>query len=142
MAWRSDDYERALGSVADATRIAYRRDIEQFIDWVQRSRVTAPDQVTPLLLRRYLAFLTTKGAAKRTIARRASGLRRYFAWAVRQGLIASDPTPRLHAPSGDGRLPRVLRADELTALLDDRPATTAGDSSERRARDDAVLELL
>ena len=142
MTWRSDDYERALGSLAEATRIAYRREIEQFIDWVGRSGITAPDQVTPLVLRRYLAFLTTKGAAKRTIARRASGLRRYFAWAVRQGMIANDPTARLHAPSGDGRLPRVLRVDELTALLDERPATTAGDSPERRARDDAVLELL
>lgn len=142
MAWRSDDYERALGSLAETTRVAYRRDLDQFVDWVQRSRITDPDQVTPLLLRRYLAFLTTKGAAKRTIARRASGLRRYFAWALHQGMIAADPTARLHAPSGDGRLPRVLRADELSALLDERPATTSDDPPERRALDDAVLELL
>ena len=142
MAWRSDDYERALGSLAETTRVAYRRDLDQFVDWVQRSRVTDPDEVTPLLVRRYLAFLTTKGAAKRTIARRASSLRRYFAWALRQGMIAADPTRRLHAPSGDGRLPRVLRADELSALLDERPATTSDDRPERRARDDAVLELL
>mgnify|MGYP001821698449 FL=1 len=142
MAWRSVDFERALGSLAETSRVAYRRDLEQFVDWVQRSRVTDPDEVTPLLVRRYLAFLTTKGAAKRTIARRASSLRRYFAWALRQGMIAADPTRRLHAPSGDGRLPRVLRADELSALLDERPATTSDDRPERRARDDAVLELL
>jgi site-specific recombinase XerD len=128
--------------VAPSTRVAYRRDVQQFVEWAERGSVSVPDQVTPLLLRRYLAFMTAKGAARRTIARRASGLRRYFDWALRQGLIATDPTLRLHAPSGDGRLPRVLRADELTALLDDRPAATTADSPERRARDDAVLELL
>ena len=142
VAWRIDEYERGLGSVAPSTRVAYRRDVEQFLEWVARGGITTPEQVTPLLLRRYLAFMTTKGAARRTIARRASGLRRYFDWALRQGMVATDPTLRLHAPSGDGRLPRVLRADELSALLDERPASTAGDDPARRARDDAVLELL
>ena len=142
VAWRIDDYERALGSVAASTRVAYRRDVRQFAEWAARSGVTSPDQVTPLLLRRYLAFMTTAGAARRTIARRASGLRRYFDWALRRGMVATDPTVRLHAPGGDGRLPRVLRADELTALLDERSAATADDRPDRRARDDAVLELL
>jgi site-specific recombinase XerD len=142
VAWRIDEYERGLGSVAPSTRVAYRRDVQQFVEWAARGGVVTPDQVTPLLLRRYLAFMTTKGAARRTIARRASGLRRYFDWAVRQGMVANDPTLRLHAPSGDGRLPRVLRADELSTLLDERPASTAGDDPARRARDDAVLELL
>ncbi len=142
VAWRIDDYERALGSVAPSTRVAYRRDVQRFAEWAARGGVTTPDQVSPVLLRRYLAFMTTTGAARRTIARRASGLRRYFDWALRQRMVDTDPTARLHAPSGDGRLPRVLRADELTALLDERPATTAGDSPARRARDDAILELL
>ncbi len=142
VAWRIDDYDHALGSVAASTRVAYRRDVRGFAEWAGRGGVTAPDQVTPLLLRRYLAFMTTTGAARRTIARRASGLRRYFDWALRQGMVATDPTARLHAPSGDGRLPRVLRADELTALLDERSAATADDGPDRRARDDAVLELL
>lgn len=142
VAWRIDEYERGLGSVAPSTRVAYRRDVRQFVEWAARGGVTTPDQVTPLLLRRHLAFMTTKGAARRTIARRASGLRRYFDWALRQGMVVTDPTMRLHAPSGAGRLPRVLRADELSTLLDERPASTAGDDPARRARDDAVLELL
>ena len=45
------------------------------------------------------------------------------------------------APRGDGRLPRVLRQDELTTLLDDPPARTREDAPAIRARDDAVLEL-
>ena len=70
-----------------------------------------------------------------------STLRRYFRWATRRGLVAADPSARLSAPRGDGRLPRVLKQDELTALLDD-PSVRAGDDPVRRTRDDAVLELL
>ncbi len=142
MSWRIDDYELALGSLAASTRAAYRRDIVHLVEWAGRSGVVGPDHVTPLLLRRYLAYLTTTGSARRTIARRASGLRRYFQWALREALVAADPTLRLHAPSGEGRLPRVLRAEELTTLLDDGGAVVAADEPGRRARDDAVLELL
>ena len=46
------------------------------------------------------------------------------------------------APRGDGRLPRVLRQDELVTLLDDPPAAIADDDPDVRIRDDAVLELL
>ena len=34
VAWRIDEYERGLGSVAPSTRVAYRRDVEQFVEWV------------------------------------------------------------------------------------------------------------
>ncbi|MEZ5141327.1 MAG: tyrosine-type recombinase/integrase [Acidimicrobiales bacterium] len=43
---------------------------------------------------------------------------------------------------GDGRLPRVLRDEEVTRLLDDPPRTPGDEDPCRRARDDAVLEIL
>jgi site-specific recombinase XerC len=61
---------------------------------------------------------------------------------ARTGAIAGDPAAGLSAPSGDGRLPRVLRSDELTALLDQPPAVVDDDPPEVRLRDDAVIELL
>jgi site-specific recombinase XerD len=48
----------------------------------------------------------------------------------------------LSAPSGDGRLPRVLRDDELHVLLDAPGAGVDGDPTGVRLRDDAVLEIL
>jgi site-specific recombinase XerD len=69
-------------------------------------------------------------------------LRRYFAWLARTGVVASDPARGLSAPKGESRLPRVLRPDELTSLLDDPPAAVDLDAEPVRWRDDAVLELL
>lgn len=140
MAWRVDDFVQSLTASAQNTVLAYRRDVEHFTEWAGRSGVEGPETVERLLLRRYLAYLTTLGFAKRSIARHASALRRYFAWARRRGLIAADPSTGLRAPNGEGRLPRVLGADELETLLD---APAAEDEPVwRRLRDDAVLELL
>jgi site-specific recombinase XerD len=91
-------------------------------------------------LRRYLSFLTTREYARRSIARKSAALRRYFQWLVRAGHLDVDPTVGLQARGGDGRLPRVLDARDLDALLDG--AVPEDEPDWRRRRDDAVLELL
>jgi len=91
-------------------------------------------------IRRYLAFLTTRDYARRSIARKTASLRRYFRWLVRAGVLAADPTIGVHASAGEGRLPRVLDASDVAALLDSPPP--ADEAPWRRRMDDAVLELL
>jgi site-specific recombinase XerD len=141
--WRLDEFTASLTAAAPATIAAYRRDIEGFATWAERSDVAGPEQVDRQVLRRYLGFLATERRARRTIARKATSLRRYFGWLRRVGVIAVDPTTRLSAPKGDARLPHVLRADELHVLLDEpSSASVARDDPALRLRDDAVLELL
>ena len=85
----------------------------------------------------------TRGQAKRTIARHVASLRRYFDWLRRRGRIEVDPAARLSAPATGGRLPRVLRRDELDVLLDEGPAPTDDPVEAAVAqRDAAVLEVL
>ncbi|MEL7210315.1 MAG: tyrosine-type recombinase/integrase, partial [Actinomycetota bacterium] len=126
--------------------------------WASRGGLDHPADVDRRALRRYIAHLTTRRYARRTIARRVSALRRYFDWARRVGVVDHDPTARLHAPAGDGRLPRILQRDEVSRLLDGAPPSAGADGSDettRRAaepvdpleralaaRDDAVLEIL
>ncbi|HWH35016.1 MAG TPA: tyrosine-type recombinase/integrase [Acidimicrobiales bacterium] len=141
-AWEIEAFARSLGSVAPATERAYRADLGAFVTWAARSSTSGPGQVDRLVLRRYLAYLGTRRYARRTIARRASTLRRYFAWQVRSERLPRDPAAALSAPSGHSRLPRVLRQEELDTLLDDPPARVDGDPEGVRLRDDAVLELL
>ena len=141
-AWRVDSFGASLTSVAPATVRAYVGDVDAFVEWVGRMDVDRPGLVTRTVLRRYVGSLSTRGMARRTIARKASALRRYFAWLVRSGHLDADPSVGLSAPGSTGRLPRVLRDDELTQVLDDPPGTCADDPPAIRSRDDAVLELL
>ena len=119
MAWHDAEFLGSLSSVAPRTVEAYRRDLAGFAEWAERGGVARPEDVDGTLLRRYVAHLATRRYAKRSIARKVSALRRYFGWATRRGLVPADPSTSLSAPRGDGRLPRVLRQDELTALLDE-----------------------
>ncbi|MEW6155684.1 MAG: tyrosine-type recombinase/integrase [Actinomycetota bacterium] len=139
MTWDFDGFGRSLVSAAPATVAAYRSDLDQFAEWAERAGVTGPQAITPTLLRRYLAHLSTRRLARRTIARKAASVRRYFEWARRRGLITTDPARRLSAPRGEGRLPRVLKAHELETLLGAGEGKAPGAVGRR---DRAVVELL
>jgi integrase/recombinase XerC len=140
--WRQDDFAGSLTDASPATVLAYTKDLSSFIVWAERFGRGDPAAVDRLMLRRYLAYLTTRGYARRTVARKVSALRRYFDWLRRTGVIDSDPSQRLTAPAGDGRLPRVLSHSEIEVLLDKPPARVDDDPEAVRLRDDALLELL
>ena len=134
--WDLPGFSAWLGGRANATRRAYVSDVTLFAEWMSRSGVEGPASVDRLQLRRYLASLGTRQLARASIARKAAALRCYFSWQVRQGHLDSDPARSLRAPSGGGRLPRVLSSGEVSSLLD-APTGTPVDR-----RDVAVLELL
>ncbi len=142
MSWSIDRFSASLVSVSDATNAVYCRDLRAFISWLEAVQVDRPSQVRRRTLRRYLAFLDQQKYAKRTIARKASSIRRYFDWARKNGIVESDPTIGLSAPKGAARLPRILPDNEVAALLDEPPARVADDAAGRKARDLAILELL
>lgn len=153
MSWELEAFAQSLSSVAPATKRAYGTDVAAFCEWAGRGGATGPRDVDRMILRRYLAYLATRSYERRSISRKAASIRRYFAFALRRGLIESDPARRLSSPQGDARLPRVLNMVELNQLLDQE--VTAGEMSPSKeglviskramalvARDDAVLELL
>jgi integrase/recombinase XerC len=140
--WNLDAFISSLTASADATVRAYRSDLLAFTSWLERAQVCSPERVDRKMLRRYLAYLSTRQYARRTVARKASAVRRYFAWLHRRGLIEANPATGLSAPKGEGRLPRVLRDDELAPLLDNPPARAIDQPAAVRLRDQAVLELL
>ena len=135
-----EEFARSLTAAAPSTVEAYRRDLAAFVTWAERLGLSSPGDVQRTTIRRYLAYLATRGFARRTIARRASALRRYFGWARRVGAVNNDPTAGLSAPRGEARLPRVLHPDELRSLLDE--SGSAGPEGARDLRDTALLELL
>lgn len=139
-AWQLDGFVASLTGSAANTVAAYRSDVEGFTAWAGEQGIDRPRSVDRLVLRRYVAWLTTEGMAKRTVARKVSALRRYFAYLRREGVVPTDPSTSLRAPSGEGRLPRVLDHADVHTLLDG-PAPD-DEPHWRRLRDDAVLEVL
>lgn len=115
---------------------AYSADLARYLEWAQRSGID-PITLTHRQMRRYLAELDGAGYARRTIARRLSAVRSLFAYLVAEGLAPSDPSSVLAAPKIQSRLPTLIPADALSALLEAPDAETPVGM-----RDRAVLELL
>jgi integrase/recombinase XerC len=138
--WRIDDFASALTSLSDNTVTSYVSDLRLFETWCARSDLVDPARVTRATIRRYLAHLTTRQFARRTMARKIAAVRRYFKWAVANNIAELDPTSGVSVPAGNGRLPRVLDGREVTGLLETSP--DADEPEWRRCRDDAVLEVL
>lgn len=149
-AWQLAEFGAWLQSRSAATRRAYGADVGAFAEWAARAGCPFPAGVNRLVLRRYLAYLSTRRYARATIARKAAALRAYFGWCRRRGIVTEDPAQRLGSPGTGGRLPSVLSHGELEALLDGRPGPSRSGPGSRSAalaaafvlRDDAVLELL
>ena len=146
MSWAVDEFVASLAGASAHTVEAYEADVRQFVAWAERGGCPTPDQLDRATLRRYLAYLTTRRFARRSVARKAASLRAYLRYLARRGVIVSDPGRSLRAPKGEARLPRVPRQAEAEGLLD---AASAADLEDRGAdgaavawRDLAVLEVL
>jgi integrase/recombinase XerC/integrase/recombinase XerD len=117
------------------TRRAYGVDLEQFAQWATAQRL-APAQVGPKPVRRYIAHLTERGAAASTSARKLAALRALFSSQREHGAIAVNPADLVSTPRRPSKLPRVLSAREVAALLDGIPGSGA-----LELRDRAMFEL-
>ncbi|HYT25993.1 MAG TPA: tyrosine recombinase XerC [Actinomycetota bacterium] len=119
------------------TVAAYECDVVQFFRFAGRAGVTDPGGVEPLLLRRFLALLRTRGLAASSMARKGAALRACFRYLARRGVVAADPAADLGTPRGPSRLPVVLKQRQVDELLArPEPVDPVG------LRDRAVLELL
>jgi integrase/recombinase XerC len=152
--WRSEAFAESLVGRSPHTRSAYERDVAEFVSWAERGGCAGgPTALDHRTLRRFLAYLDTRGFARSTIARKAAALRAYLRFLRRQGVLDRDLGALLRAPKGASRLPRVIRTEEANELLDDLTDAVDLVTAEAQEGDDpfvvavvlrdlAVLEVL
>jgi site-specific recombinase XerD len=128
-----DDLRRR--NAAERTRRAYGADLRQFARWASAAGLT-PGEVGPREVRRYVARLSEGGAAPASTARKLAAVRSLFSSQREHGLIAGNPADLVATPRQPARLPRVLKAGEVGALLESIPAGTT-----LQLRDRAMFEL-
>ena len=136
----ANGFVASLSGRSEHTRRAYSRDAAEFVAWCERGGCPDPSALDHRTLRRYLAYLQTRGLARPTISRKAASVRAYVRYLHRRGVIERDIAVDVHAPKGVRRLPRVPRRAETAALLD--AVASAGDVDARALRDVAAFELL
>ncbi len=136
---RFEDYLRFERGLAAKTVEAYAADLVQFAAFVEGEGHTSPTLIDAGVLRQFVYGLKAAGLAASSIRRKISALRGYFGFLQAEGLIESDPSELLEGPVVGRRLPDVLTAAEVSALLC-APPSEADDPL--ALRDWAMLELM
>lgn len=119
--------------LADRTLEAYRRDLEALARWLAgRGRSLRDARRVEIS-----AYHGAQPAAVRSMARRQSAFRRYYAFRAREVPGFEDPTLLIERPRMPRSLPKALAEREIDALLNapDTEATLG-------LRDRAMLELM
>jgi integrase/recombinase XerD len=128
------------------TQDAYRRDLEDYIDFLGKLRLT-PTIATTESLRDYLGALAARGMSPATLARRVSSLRQFHKFLYVDRHRADDPAATLEGPRHRKAAPDVLSVAEVERLLNvareglDDETRPLGERL-RAARLNALLETL
>ena len=134
------DVERGVSA---HTLAAYTRDARRYVAHLAEQGITAPGDVTELHVSGFLASLragddehpplAATSAARTLVAVR--GLHKFLAL---EGETAHNPAQDVAPPAPPSRLPKAIRLDEVTRLID---AAGVGDGA-IPLRDQALLEVL
>jgi site-specific recombinase XerD len=143
-AWRTAlrrfDESLAARGMAEKTRRAYGNDVGELAGWAAER--AAPGEVDYRLLRRYAAHLTGarreggRALQARSVARKFASIRAFYGDMLERGQLTHNPADLVSHARRQAPLPKLLRMDEVTALLDRIPARTPLET-----RDRAMLEL-
>lgn len=127
------DMLAAERGAAANTLEAYRRDLEDFIEFLQRHG-GGVQSVAPSSITAYLQACSQSGLSPASRARRLSAIRQFFRFLTADGQIAEDPAVGVMGPRAARRLPRILSVAEVDRLLETARARSDGLSGRERIR--------
>jgi len=140
------DMLAAEQGAGDNTLDAYRRDLEDFSEFLARDKQNFAGVETQAL-RDYLADLDSRGFKSSSVARRLSAMRHLFRFLLHERIRSDDPAAILSGPKRGRGLPKVLSISDVDRLLvcakalADAPEATASQRL-RTLRMYCLLEVL
>lgn len=130
------DFMRLDQGVADQTIQSYRRDLLQFLLFLQDRFKRRPfNEVKESDIEVFLTHLRKKKCLPSSIARKMSTLRQFFKFCVAEKEFENNPTQNIAVPKLPKRLPKSLSMDRVEALL-----TCVGKEQVYRSKDSESLQ--
>ncbi|NLN91540.1 MAG: site-specific tyrosine recombinase XerD [candidate division WS1 bacterium] len=127
----------AEGRAARNTLAAYGHDLALLAEFLEERGVRDIREVRREHITFFASWLTGRGAAATTLARRMAAVRRLFRHLVVEGVLEGDPTERVPLPRRPQALPKALTLDEVKALL-----AAPGEANDLGLRDTALLTMM
>lgn len=139
--WFLDDLRLSEGASVH-TVDNYRRDLRKYASYLETHTGDTWLQATEKTVEQFVTFLA-EGSAQRpalapsSIARILAAVRSFYRWAIREGLVPTNPTANAAPPKRQENLPDSLTVDQVASLLSSTPQT-----GPVARRDLALLEVL
>lgn len=129
---------------SDATRVAYARDVRQFLSFLRRRNGYAPcladlAAVDTKMVRAFLSSRRKSGVVSRSLARSISALRMFFRWLDREAKLSNHAMAQIATPKLPHLVPKPLNVEAARSVM-----ASAPDDVETwvACRDTAVMLLL
>ena len=130
-------YLRVERRLSANTVEAYRRDLEEFSNFIMRNYGVVPERVEQPMVERFMAWLYDRNRSAASQARRLSGVKSFYNYLLINDRVEHLPTDNVDNPRLDRTLPDVLTVEEIDAML-----ATFDMTSPKGCRDSAMVEVL
>ena len=111
------DYLVLERGLASNTEDAYRRDLMEFIEYLDKNNIKNFSDIKRSNINFYIRELRKNNLAPTSVTRKIASLRGWFKWMMGMNLIAHDPTVAIEQPKLSKHLPKVLSVNEVEILL-------------------------
>jgi len=130
------DYLRYERNASAHTIAGYRRDLGQFIDYIEE-RGSSLRKVDNVQIRGFMARLHERKLMKSSSARKLAAIRSFFRFAVKKKWVSENPARMVATPKQEQHVPSFLSEQEMAGFLEIPDSGKPLD-----LRDRALLELL
>lgn len=112
------DYLRFERNFSKHTIISYRNDLEQFTAFLKRTyEIDLPHEATATMIRSWMAEMMQEEISARSVIRKASALRTFYHFLLKEGTINVDPMVKISAPKMPSRLPVFVTQKDIGMLF-------------------------
>jgi integrase/recombinase XerD len=135
-----DDFMNYLSverGLAKNTLLAYRRDLDKYIDYLSQKGIKAGTQVSREHVSNFMFDLKKHDMSATTICRNLAAVKMFHRFLVRENLAKEDPTTLVDTPKLWMRMPSVLTQAEVESMI-----AAASGKKVQQIRDQAILEIL
>lgn len=145
-----DAYLRQLTierGLAKNTLMAYRRDLNRYLAYLDASAIDSLGNVTELVVSGFVESLgASSGLSASSAARILAGVRGWHRFLLLEQIAAQDPAANVRPPKLPKRLPKALSIDQIMTLLDaagpDPSLDMDAATDPIKLRNRALIELL
>lgn len=103
---------------ATATILAYGKDSEQLVEFLQKRQITQTTSVLPKNIEEFKVHLIEKKYTAKSVSRKLNSIKAFFRFLKEKKVITKDPTLAISHPRYEIKPPRILTKMEYRALRD------------------------